>query len=263
MSQKYKLYGGGHNEIYDLLDKMRYKENKKFDYVCSDEENDDKYLDLTCIEAKLLKYILQVNFHADYKERHNFIQNNILNTYLLRDYLTNINTYLDKIPNKINTIIASKSEKSTKSIGDKLGDKVLIGLWNIFRGAATPLALLFSGTKGVREMWNINTSLEKLNINELKQIQEIIGYIQGICRNIINKLKLEIESIDVTNICVNGTKINNKSKREHKKCNNDDYKGEYKDTNNKTIKVNMDYIKQFFKVLETREYTYSGNNFRI
>ena len=56
----YKFTGGfgrKYNEIYDVINKMR--NNKIFDYSCSDKENDKEYLDLNCEQAKILKYILK------------------------------------------------------------------------------------------------------------------------------------------------------------------------------------------------------------
>jgi hypothetical protein len=82
-----KLFGGSsHDEVYDILNEMR--KTKKFDYVCSMTENDTNFLDLTCEEAKILKFILKINLQEKDNKK-DFIKDNTLNTSLLNNHLIN------------------------------------------------------------------------------------------------------------------------------------------------------------------------------
>ncbi len=83
--QKLNISGGAkYNELYDTLTGLRNlnitdkkDKIKKLDYKCADTIDDPNYLDLTCIEAKILKYILKttsIQIKKDLIIRENNIQ---------------------------------------------------------------------------------------------------------------------------------------------------------------------------------------------
>ena len=111
-TKMYNLDGAGlfskdYNEIYTVLNKMR--NNNKFDYVCSATENDPNFLDLDCIEGKILKYILQINVKVKKEQQKQFIVNNELNVKELSTYVNNINTSFTSLLSTIDKNILDKS----------------------------------------------------------------------------------------------------------------------------------------------------------
>jgi hypothetical protein len=123
MMKNYKLDGAGlfskdYNEIYTVLNKMR--NNNKFDYVCSDTENDPKFLNLDCIQGKLLKYILQINLKVKKEQQKNFIVKNELQTKELSMYLSYIKQGVTDLINDLDKNIDEKSKSKIEGEKSKL-----------------------------------------------------------------------------------------------------------------------------------------------
>jgi hypothetical protein len=102
MVQKYNLYGGlpfsrTHNEIYDVIDKMRKKKDTEFNYKC----NGENILNLTCDQAKILKYIFKINL----KKKINLIINNEIQIGSLTNILNNIHDVFNDLINEINPLL--------------------------------------------------------------------------------------------------------------------------------------------------------------
>ena len=91
-------WGKKYNEIYDVLDTMRDKKNKDdFDYKCDPSGNDPSrnYVNLTCEEAKMLKYILQFNLKRNSPKL--FINNNNIDLLSLKTDITIYKNLFDEI----------------------------------------------------------------------------------------------------------------------------------------------------------------------
>lgn len=123
MMKNYKLDGAGlfskdYNEIYTVLNKMR--NNNKFDYVCSDTENDPKFLNLDCIQGKLLKYILQINLKVKKEQQKKFIVNNELQTKELLMYISYIKQGVTDLIIDLDKNIDEKSKSKIEGEKSKL-----------------------------------------------------------------------------------------------------------------------------------------------
>jgi hypothetical protein len=93
-----------HNEIYDVLNQLRDKKENYFDYTCSNTENNIKYLNLDCIEAKILKYILEIELKNKINKQKlilNLISNSdgdkLININYLKQYIKTVNDCLNKL----------------------------------------------------------------------------------------------------------------------------------------------------------------------
>lgn len=185
------------------------RKTKKFDYTCSENEDNPDYLNLTCEEAKILKYLLKINLNLKNKKI-NFIQNNILKKELINNYLnkvyntckifldiisdvifekkkisknfTNINekyfAVLDIIDSDSSNYkpAISKAEKYSKIIGKSLFVAANIAASGalIMTGVGTFLGvpLLYLGTKNIGN--SIKKTSEKRTItNEAKSVKDI------------------------------------------------------------------------------------------
>ncbi len=111
-----------YNEIYTIFNKLREKKDNKFDYECSNGFGDEhNYLNLNCQQAKILKYILQINYKN--KNTKNLIvtelSNKKIDLFILRDILTEVLNPLihiikdieDKNPN-IKKLVESMPEQN-------------------------------------------------------------------------------------------------------------------------------------------------------
>jgi hypothetical protein len=255
-----ELYGGGlfskdYNEIYTLFNKMR--DNKKFDYVCSDKENDPTFLNLDCIQGKLLKYILQVNLKMKKEQQKNFIINNELNVSELSSYLDTVKNNFDNFITDIEKTIEEKGGKVQK--GGRVGDDpmenpiyalfVIIGYIILFIIAilATPFVAAFSKsgekTTNLKKLWGLkggNNKLQNMSLKQLQTMYTIIDFIKVTIDSI--KKTIPAKNIPIINICVNGTSVNGKKK--HIKCKKNDYKAQ--------SKVDMTIVKTIFKKMDLK-----------
>ncbi len=97
-----------HNQIYKIIDVMRGKTKKdKFDYQCSENNEDLEYLNLDCEEAKILKYLLK----SQLKSPTGIINDNILNKNLLIGFLTQKKDLSTNIRKQIKEILYNRIKK--------------------------------------------------------------------------------------------------------------------------------------------------------
>ncbi len=267
MEHKYKLYGGlfnNHNEIYDVIDKMRGKTDKKFDYVCSDNAIDSNYLDLTCIEGKILKYIFKMDIKNN-KTENKPIDKEELNKKYLITYLNKLNDKYTEIKNKISssggfTIKGNITTLSTKTTGQKilfipkLILEIVVWILILAFGAVIGIIVgifcfLMTCKESKRGGGNEKEEIIEKKMNELNSkidklikkispkhrpvVVKIFSDIQIINTNIINKLEKINDKISIKNICINGQGI----PRKHNKCKSNDYKSENADIDLKSIKL--------------------------
>jgi hypothetical protein len=286
-TKMYNLDGAGlftkdYNEIYTVLNKMR--NNNKFDYVCSATENDPNFLDLDCIEGKILKYILQINLKVKKEQQKNFIVNNELNIKELSTYLNNINTSFTSLISIIDKNIDEKSkiegEKSKLSGGyeahDAFGDGLgLVAGLIVFSPALavgvsvfliylicrvlisillTPFYFAFGSKNSVKELWSFNELSKKdgnkyggaLNNNNINKMSLTeLNQIKAIIL-FIKLIILNIEKkIPANNIKITNVCINGTSVKGQRK-----HIKCKKDDYKSQSKVDVSVIKKIFKYMD-------------
>jgi hypothetical protein len=119
------LFGHKHNEIYDIINKMRGKTDSIFDYTCPQTENDPNFLNLTCLEGKILKMLLKI----DLKRNKILINDNKLQSSILRTQLINIKAQLILLIKKLSVKNPEiKDVISKKTIAKNISTKISLGL---------------------------------------------------------------------------------------------------------------------------------------
>lgn len=222
-----------HNEIYDIISKNRIPKPKKFDYLCPQTPEDyNKYLNLDCNEAKMLKYIMKIHIHrqkSDVRLKNIFVQENNenkLNTAVLQDVI-------EKTKNSLETL-----NKNIKNWRDKQNIEKNNSLWRpivyvttfIFFFPALIIPFLYFTTKDIiitKDVLDYEfNKLEKRYKN--KYLQEIDDFINvnseiiNIVISLFQKINVMIPNINIQNICVNGKSVKS-GKWIHKKCAKKDY----------------------------------------
>ena len=247
------------NEIYDVLDKVA---SKKIDYKCKQPEEDTNvYLDLTCYEGKLLKYIIK-SILKNKSRNNNLYKDNNFNIKPIKDIITNIIEGCDNVMNSKDISGTNVDNCNTDKVETlQQGGVLLLVLYPsfvliyiivnviiiIFTLAITGVGLLYDAITNHNKV-NYIDKIKKLNSNEKLQFKLMLKYIKDNLKNINTKIN-NIDTIPISNICVNGQTITIKKKkvRKHKKCT--DNKVTYK-CDEKTYIIPYNSIKQIFKELD-------------
>ncbi len=241
-----------HNELYDVLDNLRgIKRTKQipFDYECPADENDRKYLQLTCIEGKLLKYILIMEMKIN-NNKLKIIENSddgndkLLDIGVINGYLIDLRIQLNYFLNHLKSLLANLLENDPQ----KKPNIVLEGL--TYFGAfifCTTIGLPYT----IYSIYEIIKQQQQLSLNEkiknfdkktlnkyIKNIEDIITIISDIIDK-TSSLRTVDRKIKINNICINGITIGGIIK--HKKCTNKDYKRE---------NIDINFIKRLFNQID-------------
>ncbi len=247
------------NELYDVLNTIR---NIKEDtYICSDNPEDLNYLNLSYVEAQLLKYLLesQLKKLSTQNEDDKLIVDNKFKLDRLVKLFEKIKTLVVTLIKEINTyiyntIIKYITERKSIILPNDSTEKELIEYYknNIERLHRENQLNdgQFQNIKYFLELYNNNYHITKIsyydirnffkkktlteiikyfnnrNIYEIRPIYNIkvtLIYVYYIFNEIINKINNRIE-IDVKNICVNGITVPDKQNIiQHRKCIMNDY----------------------------------------
>jgi hypothetical protein len=280
-----KLKGGlwikDYNEIYGVFD--TYRNNKNDAYiktVCTNPQ-----LELTCLEAKFLKYILKLNLKLGKEKRIELISNSKLDKKKILDCINKINIKFEESIDELNKL-------STESMAG--GGKILIALllpikiivaiipFLIMCALAIPLGVTAGITSGIVSFINeeagdkvfkiilapvtgIKKGLDMLNIgkdiNELRNKTKQIGgnennkkqvitstlNIMNFIKKTTTELYNKIYDIKIDNISIDKICVNKDNNNKHVKC-------EKKDYNSNDSNVNIEHVKIIFnnvdKVIE-------------
>ncbi len=222
------------NEFYDVLDTIN--NNKRTEYSCGTlGSNNTEYLKLTCIEGKLLKYILEFK-NKQYKEQQ-LVDNDNINITQLNILLTRVNDIFLRIINTINIYLkyyqqSSDIDRETQRVARlilKNENPANVGyIYEIQRCQYN----IDEVSKNLKEIQYYKKQITSYNdyissMQHYKNSVDILilcNYITEAIKKIIDKIKA-LPSLPIKNICINGTDIN--GKRIHTKCSGDKYNDKY------------------------------------
>jgi hypothetical protein len=279
------LWTKKYNEIYGVLDTYRNNKNDKYiEKVCTNPQ-----LELTCLEGKMLKYILKANLKLGEKKI-KFVNNNSLDCTKLKEYIIKLN---EVFSDTIKTIEERKSNAQQTQKGGGFVRFLFTFIFSIIlfaiglvlvvlalhTAAAGPVVYLFSKEKGKAmmtspfsvgkefliaegQMWSDFVEAE----NEEMSKSRYRGGNKQTFGDIINKMNKEqleylINILNFTNNIINNISlaIDNKTNIDIENiCINKDENKKHKKCNTKDYnnpkdnpkKIPMKHIKNIFKNID-------------